>query len=195
MGQVRARIRVRARARIRPRARVRVRVRVRARVSSACRGWLADGGWWVRRRVGRSGADGAGGVGGEGGVGGVGGAGGRAKEAVLHSSRLTLGLSLDTFFAAALHSGSSDLQWPHLEDSAGPIHGSGAACRAVLQPRCSGCSLDAAAAAWMRRLWRQLLSGQRSCVSGVAEAAALSMSISGRTTARRTPRSCTPALR
>ena len=102
--------------------------------------------------MGRSGADGAGGVGGEGGVGGVGGAGGRANEAVLHSSRLTLGLSLDTFFAAALHSGSSDLQWPHLEDSAGPMQGSGAACRAVLQPRCSGCSLDAAAAAWMQRL-------------------------------------------
>ena len=98
----------------------------------------------MRRRVGRSGADGAGDVGGEGGVGG---AGGRAKEAVLHSSRLTLGLSLATFFAAALHSGSSDLQWPHLEDSAGPMQGSGAACMAVLQPRCSGCSLDAAAAA------------------------------------------------
>ena len=79
------------------------------------------------------------------GAGGVGGLGGRAREAVLHSSRLTLGLSLETFFAAALHSGSSDLQWPHLEDSAGP-------CRAVVQhagqcfqPRCSGCSLDAAA--------------------------------------------------
>ena len=95
------------------------------------------GGWCVRRHVGRrGGADGAG---------GVGGLGGRAREAVLHSSRLTLGLSLETFFAAALHSGSSDLQWPHLEDSAGP-------CRAVVQHAGQCSSLDAAAAAWMQRL-------------------------------------------